>query len=137
VPVNERITIDALERSDVGRKRAASDRWQALKDRRAAASERLSAELDRHTSMVDRRLAPTNESRQDGIGTRQWRIGRLAPTNEALLQSIARPPTPIAALEPGNAHMQNGNIPASGNPAKYLCTSASPASVGPWRRRGG
>jgi diguanylate cyclase (GGDEF)-like protein len=54
VPLSERITVDALRRSEVARQEAASDRREASQDRRAAADERRQAERDRDTAWADR-----------------------------------------------------------------------------------
>ena len=48
------ITTDALNRSALARREAASDRMRASQDRRAGASERTRAELDRNTALADR-----------------------------------------------------------------------------------
>jgi signal transduction histidine kinase/CheY-like chemotaxis protein len=52
--VSAGITTDALNRSALARREAASDRMRASQDRRAGASERSQAELDRNTALADR-----------------------------------------------------------------------------------
>lgn len=54
VPVGDRITADALNRSEVARRQAAGDRRRAWQDRRAGAKERSRSEQDRDTASADR-----------------------------------------------------------------------------------
>lgn len=62
VPPHERITADALQRSELARRQAASDRRGAFRDRQAGASERNLAERDRGTALADREAGADERS---------------------------------------------------------------------------
>lgn len=62
IPLNERITADALHRSELARVEAASDRRGASRDRQAAAYERVEAERDRVWALSDREVGADERS---------------------------------------------------------------------------
>jgi diguanylate cyclase (GGDEF)-like protein len=59
------VTTDALDRSALARRDAASDRRRAAEDRRAAARERAQAELDRGTALADRGAGASERTHAD------------------------------------------------------------------------
>lgn len=59
------ITEDALNRSTLARRHAASDRRRASEDRRAGVRERTRAEADRNTALVDRSASATERGERD------------------------------------------------------------------------
>ena len=101
--VSAGITTDALNRSALARREAASDRRRALQDRGAAARERTEAELDRNTSLADRGAGASertyaerdhNTSLADRGASARERDGQREQSHR--LESLAQLPKAVA-----------------------------------------